>query len=1490
MNPAYLGMPHTGSVSMKHILLSEILSVTSVMRKNSRWALSTHSHTTRESVLASSLGLRRMRHYAESNSMRRGTTEQELMAGFQDLKRVVKDADDVRLLPLTTLLSPFSAIIRSPLSTGPITSTALSSLHSLFVCGLIDPASDALQPALAELSNAISRCKFETSDSSGDEVVLLKIMAVIQDAMCGPVGDMLGDVEVCEMLETVLTTCCQMRLSEILRRSAEATMHALVRTVCSRLHVLDPAEEEAKLADNGYDAEEQDGKMNVASKLTEGGHDADTTEIAVGPASPTLARPQYGLASIVELLRVVINVLDPNDQMHTDSIRITALRILNVLFESSGSRICEFPSLSALVVDQGCKFVFQLARSENQLVLQTTLRAIATMFETMRPKLKLQQELYLAFTIDRLAPPPPTRAHSGLGRKSASASPRPSTPAELDSEKAPATPRLLVAPARGDTRELLLETLSQISRHPSFMVDLYVNYDCDMNCENMFERLIEFATKGIYPVEGMNGHEARLQNAQDLCLDLILAFVNHMASRAEGNSDAWPPNFTRPEELLAMKSRKKLVLTGMARFNAKPKTGLSFLEENRLIYTDPAEPRPISLAKFLKNSARIDKRLLGDFLSKPESIDVLKAFMSLFDFQDKSVADAMRELLETFRLPGESQQINRITETFAEVYFAAEPAEVKSQDAVYVLAYSIILLNTDLHNPQITKRMTIDDYKRNLKGVNDGSDFSSEYLQNIYDSIRKREIIMPEEHTGQAGFEYAWKELLTRSRQTGELMMCNTSLFDMDMFKTVWRPIVSAIAYAFITFDDDYIIERAIAGFRQCATLARHFGMADVFDYVVVQLSQATGLISEVSLSQVPNWPTVEVDGQSVTVSSLSVKFGTNLKGQLAAVVLFNIVNGNGNALRDGWMQIFEMFQTLFLHSLLPTRMLQMEDFLGGVSMIPLRRSQPVRQAPRSDGLLSALSSYLMTPYSSSAETLVPEATEADIENTLCTIDCITSCRLDELYSQITSLDSEALVSATRALEALAHERTVARLKQESDDVPSGSSTPEGPYTLPYDPASVFLLETMISVACQTSQYIDDIWPVLFEHISVLLSTPTQYSILLIERAVVGLLRLCYILAGKPSLRDQVFVSFDLLASLPASVASAVAEQVMIGLSRIVQDYKDIIHSQTEWNLFFALIRVTIPHSEASRQSFELITALAADGPEQRVTSDNFQGLVVVLDEYATAASIAVDAQQQGRRTQALNASNSPIVDRGKKAVDVLADLKKFWAQFSETPGISHDQIWRNYCLPLVTSLGRQSTNVSREIRHSALVHLQRILLGPYLPLDHADHTQVEELFNRVIFPLLDELLKPQVLMRDPLSLPETRLRASALLCKAFMHLEAREGQQADIRVLWIEVLDLLDRLMHVDRRDQLHEAIPESLKNIILVMNATGLLVPPLEPDERNERQKSLWAATQERVERFLPGFLMEILSAPTSPRTRPLSQILQSAGASVPASPVPS
>jgi len=122
-----------------------------------------------------------------------------------------------------------------------------------------------------------------------------------------------------------------------------------------------------------------------------------------------------------------------------------------------------------------------------------------------------------------------------------------------------------------------------------------------------------------------------------------------------------------------------------------------------------------------------------------------------------------------------------------------------------------------------------------------------------------------------------------------------------------------------------------------------------------------------------------------------------------------------------------------------------------------------------------------------------------------------------------------------------------------------------------------------------------------------------------------------------------------------------------------------------------------------------------------------------------------------------------------------------------------------------MASLERQSINSSREIRQVAITHLQRVLLGQFILLEDADQTQVEEAFNRIVFPLVDELLKPEVFNRDPAGMPETRLRAASLLCKAFMQLEVKEGEsQVDIRVVWIQVLDLLDRLMNVDRQDQL--------------------------------------------------------------------------------------
>lgn len=271
--------------------------------------------------------------------------------------------------------------------------------------------------------------------------------------------------------------------------------------------------------------------------------------------------------------------------------------------------------------------------------------------------------------------------------------------------------------------------------------------------------------------------------------------------------------------------------------------------------------------------------------------------------------------------------------------------------------------------------------------------------------------------------------------------------------------------------------------------------------------------------------------------------------------------------------------------------------------------------------------------------------------------------------------------------------------------------------------------------------------------------------------------------------------------------------------------------------------------------SFDFITAITSDGPEQLITGDNFVGLITVLDDFATIAGASTESKQvKGRRNEPLTSSkyvidvelscrnlrfkhSSPVVARGKMAVDTLFNLHNLLSRVIDASHLPKDQgliissiilakhelkghiAWRQLCLPLLTSLSRQSSNAAREIRHNAISHLQRILLGPHIIVDEFHHSQVEEIFNRVVFPLVDDLLKVEVFQRDPQGMSETRLRASALLCKAFMHLDVREDQvKADFRILWIQILDLLDRLMNIDKGDHLVRRITASFPLLIII------------------------------------------------------------------------
>lgn len=61
-------------------------------------------------------------------------------------------------------------------------------------------------------------------------------------------------------------------------------------------------------------------------------------------------------------------------------------------------------------------------------------------------------------------------------------------------------------------------------------------------------------------------------------------------------------------------------------------------------------------------------------------------------------------------------------------------------------------------------------------------------------------------------------------------------------------------------------------------------------------------------------------------------------------------------------------------------------------------------------------------------------------------------------------------------------------------------------------------------------------------------------------------------------------------------------------------------------------------------------------------------------------------------------------------------------------------------------------------------------------------------------------------------------------------------------------------------------EAIHESLKNVILVMHATGMLLPPMAEDDSDSRNEGqLWHITHDKIEQFIPGFIESVI--PLSP-----------------------
>uniref|UniRef100_A0A7M4ERG5 ARF guanine nucleotide exchange factor 2 n=1 Tax=Crocodylus porosus TaxID=8502 RepID=A0A7M4ERG5_CROPO len=515
---------------------------------------------------------------------------------------------------------------------------------------------------------------------------------------------------------------------------------------------------------------------------------------------------------------------------------------------------------------------------------------------------------------------------------------------------------------------MVIQTLTRICADAQCVVDIYVNYDCDLNAANIFERLVNDLSK---IAQGRSGHELGMTPLQELslrkkgleCLVSILKCMvewskdlyvnpNHQASLGSdkpseqemgegkclesggrrssvsslestvssgigsvGTQTSVPDD---PEQFEVIKQQKEIIEHGIELFNKKPKRGIQYLQEQGMLGTTTEE-----IAQFLHQEERLCFTQVGEFLGENNKFnkEVMYAYVDQLDFCGKDFVSALRIFLEGFRLPGEAQKIDRLMEKFAARYIECNQWQTlfASADTAYVLAYSIIMLTTDLHSPQVKNKMTKEQYIKMNRGINDSKDLPEEYLSTIYEEIEGKKISMKE--TKEYAVSAKSKPNVANEKQRRLLynlemeQMAKTAKALMEavshakspftsathlehvrpMFKLVWTPLLAAYSVGLQNCDDTEVASLCLEGIRCAIRIACIFGMQLERDAYVQALARFSLLTASSSITEM----------KQKNIDTIKT--------------LITVAHTDGNYLGNSWHEILKCISQLELAQLIGT-------------------------------------------------------------------------------------------------------------------------------------------------------------------------------------------------------------------------------------------------------------------------------------------------------------------------------------------------------------------------------------------------------------------------------------------------------------------------------------------------------------------------------------------------------------------------------------------
>ncbi|KAI1305204.1 Cytohesin-1 [Halotydeus destructor] len=204
----------------------------------------------------------------------------------------------------------------------------------------------------------------------------------------------------------------------------------------------------------------------------------------------------------------------------------------------------------------------------------------------------------------------------------------------------------------------------------------------------------------------------------------------------------WEMSNLESQEKGKVSSKQKQMSIGKKRFNMDPKKGIEFLIANGLVKNTAEE-----VAQFLMKGEGLNKTAIGNYLGEKVdfNIDVLDSFVNCHDFANLILVQALRQFLWSFRLPGEAQKIDRMMEKFAARYCQLNCGVFSDPDTCYILSFSIIMLNTALHNPSVKEKPTLEKFIVMNRGIDKGADLPRDLLTSLYESIKQEPFKIPED-------------------------------------------------------------------------------------------------------------------------------------------------------------------------------------------------------------------------------------------------------------------------------------------------------------------------------------------------------------------------------------------------------------------------------------------------------------------------------------------------------------------------------------------------------------------------------------------------------------------------------------------------------------------------------------------------------------------------------------------------------------------------